>query len=331
MAKAAYWRQEASGAIRCELCPHACLMAEGRQGICNARINKGREMALPFYGLVSSMGLDPIEKKPLFHFLPGSDVFSVGFVGCNMRCPFCQNWHISQEIPEQLERFSPESLVKAALRSGAPSIAYTYSEPTVHFEFVLASMLAARSAGLRNVLVTNGCLEARPARELLGRCDAANVDLKTWSEETYRKSLGGERASVLEFIRIATSLCHVEATTLVVPGLSDSTEGMEGISGFLAGLSRDLPLHLSAYHPDWKYDTPSTRQASLETLEGIARQRLNFVYLGNVQGAGADTLCPRCGTTAIVRRGYRVESRALAAAGGRGSCSSCGQDLHIIV
>jgi pyruvate formate lyase activating enzyme len=331
MTKAAYWRPDASGSIRCELCPHGCRIAEGRTGLCKARSNKGGSMSLPYYGLVSSLGVDPIEKKPLFHFLPGSAVFSVGFVGCNMRCPFCQNWQISQEIPEPLERFSPETLVKAALRSGTPSIAYTYSEPTVHFEFVLASMAAARQAGLRNVLVTNGCLESGPARELLQLTDAVNVDLKTWSEEGYERVLGGRRDTVLEFIRIAASLSHVEATTLVVPGLSDSIEGMRGISGFLAGLSKDIALHLSAYHPDWKYDAPSTRHGVLDELAACARGQLHYVYLGNIQGEASDTLCPGCGATVISRRGYRVESKALAASGSVGRCSACGIDLHIIV
>jgi pyruvate formate lyase activating enzyme len=288
-------------------------------------------MRLPFFGLLSSLAIDPIEKKPLFHFLPGSSVFSAGFVGCNMRCPFCQNWQISQEIPDTLERYSPEGLVKAALRSGTSSIAYTYSEPTVHFEFLLASMAAARSAGLKTVLVTNGCLEAAPARELLGLTDAVNVDLKTWSAEAYERALGGNRDSVLEFIRIASSLCHVEATTLVVPGLSESLEGMAGISEFLAGLSRELPLHLSAYHPDWKYEAPSTSHAVLEELARRARQKLRYVYLGNVAGEGADTLCPNCGATVIARRGYHIEKKALAVADSVGRCAACGRELHIIV
>ena len=201
---------------------------------------RGPLSVLPYFGLVSSLALDPIEKKPLHHFLPGSEVFSAGFVGCNMRCPFCQNWGISQEIPSSLERMSPESLVAAALRSGAPSIAYTYSEPTIHFEFVLASMAAARAAGLKNVLVTNGCLEPAPARELLSLTDAANVDLKTWSAETYRKTLGGSKDRVLEFMGIAASLCHLEVTTLVVPPFSDSIERRRGDSGLRR---RPVPGH----------------------------------------------------------------------------------------
>jgi pyruvate formate lyase activating enzyme len=337
MAKAAYWRAEKGGSIVCELCPHRCRIMEGRSGLCKARRNSGGIMCLPYYGLVSALALDPIEKKPLHHFLPGSAVFSAGFYGCNMRCPFCQNWQISQEGPESPsssvspDRFTPEGLIAAALRSGSPSIAYTYSEPSLHFEFVLASMEAARTAGLKNVLVTNGCLEGEPARELLGRCDAVNVDLKTWSAEGYEKRLGGNKEAVLEFIRIASSLCHIEATTLVVPGLSDSAEGIGAITGFLAGLSNEIPLHLSAYHPDWKEDRPPPPVSLLDELARVARKQLRFVYVGNVPGKGADTVCAECGATVIARRGYRVDARGLAISGARGSCAACGSPIHIIV
>lgn len=331
MPEAAYWRALGEGGrIRCELCPHRCRIAEGHSGLCKARRNEGGTMAMPFYGRVSALAIDPIEKKPLHHFLPGSAVFSAGFVGCNMRCPFCQNWRISQEIPASLEQLSPESLVAAALASGSPSIAYTYSEPTVHFEFVLAAMIEASAAGLKNVLVTNGCIVDAPARELLAHTDAVNVDLKAWSDEDYDRRLGGRKETVLEFIRIAHSLCHVEATTLVVPGLSASPEGMAAISAFLGGLSRDLPLHLSAYHPDWKHDAPPTSATLLEDLARIARVDLNFVYIGNIGRRGADTICPTCGSTAVSRRGYRIERKGLTVVGSSGRCASCGRDLYII-
>jgi pyruvate formate lyase activating enzyme len=332
MPKAAYWRSEnTGGALHCELCPHGCRIAEGHFGLCKVRRNEGGTLVLPYYGLVSSLAVDPIEKKPLHHFLPGSRVFSIGFVGCNMRCPFCQNWQISQEIPASLESHSPESLIAAALRSGAPSIAYTYSEPAVHFEFVLAAMAAARRAGLKNVLVTNGCIESGPARDLLCLTDAVNVDFKTWSSEAYDKILGGRKDTVLDFIRIAFSLCHIEATTLVVPGMSSSMEGITSISEFLAGLSRDIPLHLSAYHPAWKLGAPSTSQDLLDELALAARKKLRFVYVGNVQGEGADTVCPHCGSTVIARRGYRVEITALAISGSSCSCGVCGSALPIVV
>jgi pyruvate formate lyase activating enzyme len=330
-AQARYWRPESDGSVRCELCPHHCRIAEGRWGICKVRRCESGALALPRYGLVSALAMDPIEKKPLHHFLPGSSAFSVGFVGCNLRCPFCQNWRISQDTPERLEPYTPEALVEAALRSGAPSIAYTYSEPTVHFEFVLAAMGAARSAGLKNVLVTNGCLEGAPARELLGLTDAANVDLKSWSPEGYAKILGGDRDAVLEFIRIAASLCHLEATTLVVPGLSDSRDGIVGIARFLSSLSPDIPLHLSAYHPDWKYDAAPTGPGLLHEFAALARAELRYVYIGNLAEEGSDTRCPDCGATVIARRGYRVDAAGMKIRGSEASCASCGSALPIVV
>ncbi len=330
MPRAAYWRAEAAG-ITCELCPHGCRIAEGRSGLCKVRRNERGAMVLPFFGLVSSLAVDPIEKKPLHHYLPGSNVFSAGFVGCNLRCPFCQNWRISQEIPASLERHDPRSLAEAALRSGCPSIAYTYSEPSVHFEFVLASMAEARAVGLRTVLVTNGCINGGPARELLALTDAVNVDLKTWSPEAYERVLGGRRDTVLEFIRIAAELCHVEATTLVVPDLSDSVEGMRSIAGFLASLSKDLPLHISAYHPAWNHGAPPPPSKLLGELAIAARVELRFVYIGNVAGEAADTLCPSCGSVVIARRGYHVDMKGLAVAGATGRCASCSAPLHIIV
>lgn len=288
-------------------------------------------MALPFYGLVSSLAIDPIEKKPLYHFMPGSAAFSAGFVGCNMRCPFCQNWRISQELPAELESFTPEELAGAALRSGAPSIAYTYSEPCIHFEFLLATMAAARRVGLKNVLVTNGCLRAAPARELLALCDAVNVDLKTWSAEAYSETLGGDRDATLEFIRIAQSLCSLEVTTLVVPELSDSREGIVAIAEFLAALSPDIPLHLSAYHPAWRRSDPPTSPGLLSELGSLARSRLRYAYIGNVAGLDGDTICPGCGSTVVSRKGYRIGLSGMRARGSSAVCASCGTALPIVV
>jgi pyruvate formate lyase activating enzyme len=317
--------------VSCELCPHRCLLAEGKSGLCKTRRNEEGKLVLPYYGQISSLAIDPIEKKPLHHFLPGSAVFSAGFVGCNLRCPFCQNWHISQEAPAELQAMSPEDLVAAALGSGSPSIAYTYSEPTIHFEFLVSAMTAARAAGLKNVLVTNGCINSDPARRLLGLTDAVNVDLKTWSAEAYAEVLGGDRDTVLEFIRIAASLCHVEATTLIVPGLSDDGGEMAAIAEFLSSLSPELPLHLSSYHPAWKHKAPPTSPELLLDLARIAKEKLRYVYIGNIADLGADTLCPDCGKTVIARDGYRIDSRGMKKAENRGYCAGCGRTMNIIV
>jgi len=289
-------------------------------------------MSIPFYGVASSIAVDPIEKKPLHHFLPGTRILSIGFFGCNMRCPFCQNWEISQESPvDGSRRIEPGELVDAARRAGTPSIAYTYSEPTVHFEFVRDAMRLAREAGLRNVLVTNGGLREGPALELLELTDAANVDLKCWSAERYDKTLGGSLETTLAFIKAAAKVCHLEVTTLVVPGLSDAEEDIGAIAEFLASLPGKVPLHLSAYHPSWRFDEPPTSPSLLAALAARARARLDYVYVGNVSSAGSDTVCPACGRTVVRRRGYSIDARGLSSSDGRASCAGCGAPLPIIV
>jgi pyruvate formate lyase activating enzyme len=331
--EAAYWEKAEGGGIACHLCPHHCVIGEGRTGLCRVRANKDGVMALPYQGLASSIAVDPIEKKPLYHFLPGSRVFSVGFWGCNLRCPFCQNWEISQRVEASSGLMSGESLVEAALASATPSLAFTYSEPTVHFEFLIAAMTRARAAGLKTVLVTNGCLEEGPATELLALTDAVNVDLKTWDAETYSKVLGGERKAVLRFIELAAAACHVELTTLVVPGISEGREDMAHISRFIAALDPDIPLHLSAYRPAWKYEAPPTRPDLLEGLARIAQSHIRNVYVGNLGGRPDDSFCASCGALLVRRRGYDVRVLALEPlAQGRGArCAACGAPQAFIL
>lgn len=328
-----FWQARGQSEAACHLCPHACILPPGQTGLCKIRQNEAGKLILPFYGAISSLAIDPIEKKPLHHFLPGSSVFSAGFLGCNLKCPFCQNWEISQAMDVQARRMSPSELVDAACRSGCPSIAYTYSEPLVHIEFVLESMRLAHDAGLRNVLVTNGCVGEAASREVLSLTDAVNVDLKCWSPEAYRRELGGDRDAVLAFIGLAASICHLEVTTLVVPGLSDSPEGIDSIAVFLAKLSPDIALHLSAYHPAWKHRLPPTSPALLGSLAVVARGYLRYVYIGNLAGEKADTRCPACGATLVRRRGYDTEILGLIKGeGGRGSrCSSCQESVPIIL
>ncbi len=296
-------------------------------------------MALALGGLVSALALDPIEKKPLFHFFPGSKVFSVGFFGCNLACPFCQNWRISQDFNAQLEGrpLPPAALVGLARESGAPSLAFTYSEPSIHIEYILEAASLAKSAGLATVLVTNGSILDGPAGDLLSLMDAVNVDLKTWSEDAYREVLKGERNCVLDFISRAQALCHLEVTTLVVPGLSDSPQGIDGIAAFLAGLDRAVPLHLSAYHPDWRYDQPPLKARELEALADLARSHLDFVYCGNLGGREEASLCPGCGALLATRRGFRTTIEGLrpgpSHGGGypRGQCADCGRSLAFVL
>ncbi len=257
--EAAYYTVGQNGSVICRLCPHACKLQEGGTGLCRVRRNEGGIMVLPFWGQVSGTAIDPIEKKPLYHFLPHTGTFSVGYVSCNLRCPFCQNYHISQTAECGVRFYTPEALVAEALSSGCPSISHTYSEPLVHTEFVRDCCRIAREKGLASILVTNGCVSQEPARDVLVYTDAVNVDLKAWDAAWYNEELGGERDTVCAFIRTAVELgVHVEVTTLVVPGKNDSDGDIDAIASFLAGLDREIPYHLSAYRPMYKYSVPPT-------------------------------------------------------------------------
>ncbi|MFQ3547253.1 MAG: radical SAM protein [Termitinemataceae bacterium] len=213
--------------VECVLCPHRCRLKSGTLGRCRVRQGGIRNIQTPFYGMVSSLAMDPIEKKPLYHYRPGSTIFSVGFAGCNLRCPFCQNWQISQSTQIPLRHIGPQELVTMAQEAGSAGIAYTYSEPLVHVEYLLDAMAAAHKAGLANVLVTNGCILSEPAREILALTDAANIDLKSFNETTYRDVLGGDLDTVCNFIRLAADQnTHIELTTLVVTDINDTMTEM---------------------------------------------------------------------------------------------------------
>jgi pyruvate formate lyase activating enzyme len=283
--------------------------------------------------------MDPIEKKPLFHFRPGSMILSAGFSGCNLRCPFCQNWHISRSASAPGREMTPGDIVSAALHEDSPSIAYTYSEPLVHAEFLLDCMALARKHGIANVLVTNGCANGEAAREILSLTDAANIDLKCFSADTYAKILGGGENSfetVLEFIRLACSTgVHVEITTLVVPDLNDSDAELDACAGFVASLApREIPWHLSAYHPDYRWNAPPTDPAVLLKTAQRARARprtrdkLKYVYTGNISGEENTTACPHCGAILVRRKGYKTDISGLAALVDGESfyrCARCGE------
>ncbi len=323
---AAHWRPE-GGAVRCGLCPHRCLISDGKRGICQVRENRGGTLFALTYGRVAAVQLDPIEKKPLFHFHPGTQILSVGSIGCNFRCGFCQNWHLvlgeaslsSVEIPE---------LVRAAGESGAVGIAYTYNEPLIGFEFVRDCAREFRNAGMANVLVTNGYVSPEPLAELLPLVDAMNIDLKSMDPDFYRKVCGGTLAPVIETIRTASRSVHVEITNLLVTGENDSEEAIRKVVDFVAETDPEIPLHISRYFPHHRFTAPPTPPARLEAAWRIAREKLSYVYVGNYSLAGSeDTRCPRCGATAVRRLGYRVSGIGLA--GNR--CASCAAKLRFVI
>lgn len=286
------------------------------------------------YGFCSSLAMDPIEKKPLYHFYPGSSILSVGTVGCNFACEFCQNWEISQATISEGEledRYLPaETLARIAEKErdrGCVGIAYTYSEPVVWYEYILDAAHRAHQRGLRNVLVTNGYIEPEPFKELLPWVDALNIDVKGFSEDFYRRIVHGRRDPVLRTVEAAVQAGkHVEVTTLLVTGLNDNKEEIDQLVDWLAALSPALPLHFSRYFPGHRLDRPPTPVRTLIEARNRAREKLFYVYLGNVPGGeGSDTLCPQCGQTLIRRLGYHTTVVGLEGS----KCSRCGRPAEI--
>ena len=325
--EALWCERRPDGRIACLLCPHACVIAEGGHGICGVRFNRSGTLEVPLYGRISSISVDPIEKKPLYHYYPGSRILSVGFVGCSFRCKFCQNWHISQGIDAETRFMGPDDLVQAARKERSFGIAYTYSEPLVHAEYLLDAMGQARGAGLKNVLVSNGYINPGPADELLPLVDAANIDLKAWDADFYRTETSGKLEEVKRFITQAAGLIHLEITTLVIPTKNDTEDQIEGIARFIASLDPQIPFHLSAYHPQYRYAIPPTPPATLRRLAEVAKQHLRFVYIGNIGPEETITACPKCGQTLVRRVGYSVRLEGMSA----GACEGCGTRVPIVL
>jgi pyruvate formate lyase activating enzyme len=270
----------------CNLCPHKCKLDENQIGFCRARSNKEGIITAINYGRITSIALDPIEKKPLHQFFPGSKILSVGSFGCNLRCPFCQNYEISMAGNDAIEtRFtSPDELVETAISlksQGNIGIAYTYNEPLVGYEYVRDCAMAAKEKQLKNVVVTNGCFYEEPLRELLPFIDAMNIDLKAFHDEFYQK-ISGDLETVKRAIILASEFTHLEVTTLIVPGENDSEDEIRSMSQWLGSVHPDIPLHLSRFFPCYKMtDRNSTDVASVYALAEIARESLQYVYVGN--------------------------------------------------
>ncbi|MEW5762954.1 MAG: AmmeMemoRadiSam system radical SAM enzyme [Bacillota bacterium] len=316
--------------VACLLCPQRCVIAPGKTGVCRQRRNVDGTLYTLNYAAVSSAALDPVEKKPLYHFYPGHTIFSVGTVGCNLHCRFCQNWEIAHgDAPTTV--ITPEELVRLAREEAARGpcvgIAYTYNEPLIWYEYVHDAAVLARRAGLKNVLVTNGFVEEEPFAKLLPYIDAMNIDVKSFTDDYYRKICGGRLEPVLRTVERAVKYCHVELTTLVVTGLNDGPEEIGRLVDWIAGLDPAIPLHFSRYFPRYRMETPATPIATLRQARAIAQKKLHHVYLGNVDDPEAGhTYCPRCGQAVIERLGYLV--RAVRLEGNR--CARCGEPLNIV-
>ncbi|MFH1368440.1 MAG: AmmeMemoRadiSam system radical SAM enzyme [Elusimicrobiota bacterium] len=327
---ARYWEKLDSGDIQCLLCPRECVIPEGETGYCTTRKNEDGVLKSLVYAQLVSMNVDPIEKKPLFHFLPGTDILSVATAGCNLRCSFCQNWNISQVKPDEVEsvNVSPMELVKIAKRRKCPSIAYTYNEPTVFAEYVFDSAALARKQGVKTAMVTCGYTNPKPLKELCSVIDAASVDLKGFSDTVYRKVAGAKLQPFLDSLKIyKENGVWLEVGYLVIPTLNDSNEELKAFADWIyKNLGPDVPMHFLRFFPQHKMtNLPPTPLETMEKAYNIARKAgMRYVYLGNVAGHNSEnTYCHKCGKMIIERKGYIIQQINMK----DGKCGFCGQKI----
>jgi pyruvate formate lyase activating enzyme len=331
MEEARFYEKLEDRKVRCHLCPHECLIRDGRRGICGVRVNQDGVLFSLVYGRAISEAVDPIEKKPLYHFLPGTKTFSIATVGCNFTCLHCQNYSISQFPGEGHdivgERVSPEKVVALAQQTGCRSIAYTYTEPTIFLEYAMDTAKLARLAGLKNVFVTNGYITSEALRAVSPYLDGANIDLKAFTDQFYHTICGGKLQPVLDSIRLYKELgIWVEVTTLVIPNHNDSEDEFTKIARFLADIDPDLPWHVTQFYPTYRLtDQPRTPVETLDKARQIGiKTGLKYVYQGNVPGGGGEnTYCPGCGKPVIERFGFTIERYDLV----NGRCPSCGERI----
>ena len=324
-----HWHALPDGRVQCDVCPRHCRLRDGQRGLCFVRKRDGEGVVLTTYGRSSGFCIDPIEKKPLNHFLPGTSVLSFGTAGCNLACKFCQNWDIStsREIDTLADGASPEELAATAERLGCRSVAFTYNDPVIFLEYAIDTAIACRERGLKAVAVTAGYVCPKPRAELFAHVDATNVDLKSFGADFYREICAGRLDPVLEtleYIRYETD-CWLEITNLVIPGLNDSPEELGALSRWVVErLGPDVPVHFTAFHPDHRLrDRPPTPVSTLRRAREIARASgVRHVYVGNVRDrAGETTFCHACGEPLIARHGYEIEAWQL---GPGGRCRRCG-------
>ncbi len=327
-----YWATRADGRVVCEVCPRACALREGDRGLCFVRENRGGQIVLTSYGLSSGFCIDPVEKKPLNHFLPGTPVLSFGTAGCNLACRFCQNWDMSKsrEMATLSAHAGPEQIANTASRYGCSSVAYTYNDPVIFLEYAMDVAQACAARGIRSIAVSAGYVSAGAREALFRHMDAANVDLKAFSDRFYRRICSGALEPVLEtlvYLKQETEV-WLELTTLLIPGENDSDQELQAMSAWVVEhLGRDVPWHFTAFHPDWKLrDRPATPAGTLTRARNIALSHgVRYAYTGNVHDeAGGTTWCSGCGARLIVRDWYDIRLWGLDA---QGACGQCGLPL----
>lgn len=323
-----YWHLLDDGRVQCDVCPRLCRLHDGQRGLCFVRARRGDAVVLTTYGRSSGFCIDPIEKKPLNHFLPGTPILSFGTAGCNLTCKFCQNWDISKsrEFDRLTDRADPEAIALAAAASGCRSVAFTYNDPVIFLEYAVDVARACRARGLKTVAVTAGYICDEPRAELFAHMDAANVDLKGFTDAFYQRLCSAHLQPVLDTLVYLKRQTNVwfEITTLLIPGENDSDVELDAMTGWIAeNLGPDVPLHFTAFHPDWKMrDLPPTPPSTLSRARAIGlRNGLRYVYTGNVHDeAGGSTFCPGCGALLIGRDWYDITAWHLQ----DGACSACG-------
>ncbi|MFP4476383.1 MAG: AmmeMemoRadiSam system radical SAM enzyme [Desulfatibacillaceae bacterium] len=334
MKEAALYEKRDDNKVKCHLCNHRCSIKPGKRGICGVRENVDGTLNTLVYARTIARNVDPIEKKPLFHFLPGTLSYSIATVGCNFKCRFCQNADIAQMPADQNGKiwgqdFPPEQVVADAAARDCASIAYTYTEPTIYFEYAYDCAVLARERGIKNVFVTNGYMTPEAIERIQPYLDAANVDLKAMNDRLYKELCQAKREAVMESLKLLRQAgVMVEVTTLIVPGWNDDPEELKQLAGFLAeSLGPDTPWHVSRFHPTYRLmDAPATPVATLLEAYKVGREAgLQYVYAGNIPGQGGeDTICPGCGETVIMRHGFSVRKNNL----DKGKCGSCGESIH---
>ncbi len=327
--EALFYKKLENNAVKCLLCPHNCILKENQTGFCMVRKNIQGTLYTLNYGEVVSAANDPIEKKPLYHFHPGKNILSIAANGCNLSCPYCQNWEISRTLTPS-EYISPQDMVELAKRYGSFGIAYTYTEPLVWYEYVMDTAKLAKKEGLKNVLVTNGMIHKEPLLKLIPYIDAANIDLKSMRENFYKKLVKGDLETVKQTIKLMyANKVHVEITNLIIPEENDSIDDFKRITDFIASIDKKIPLHFSRYFPHYKFHKPPTPVEKIIEAYETAKQKLYYVYIGNVWEIenGTNTYCPQCNNLLIRRYGYMTKIEGIE----NKRCSKCGREVDILM
>ena len=326
---AQFYERLDEGLVKCGLCPHHCLIKAGQHGLCRSRINKNGQLIAANYSKVASLALDPIEKKPLYHFYPGKTILSAGTFGCNLSCRFCQN-HILVHGQPDTQLIEPQQLADLAWKSRqyeSIGLAFTYNEPIIWYEYILDTARLIKEKDLKLVLVSNGYIEDKPLQHLLPYLDAINIDVKAFNEDFYKKLCRGSLKPVMNTVEQAACRCHVEITSLIIPHENDNMEEIREMSKWLAGINPFIPLHLSRYHPAYKFKEEATPASTLEQARQVAQEYLKHVFVGNMPGPDNNSYCPECEGLLVKRDGYYTQIVGLE----QGRCKACGQDLPCLL